>query len=384
MSSSPTSTTMHQKPRDRAAAEELPRDRAAAEEPPRDRAMAEELPRDGAVVEDLPRDHAAGEELVGASPAAAEIRRQIEAFAASDLPVLVEGEAGTGKGLVARLIHRAGPRAGRPFVEVRAGRLRDEQFERELFGWTPAGVAGGAAAHREGLAGVADGGTLFLDEVSELSPAAQAKLLRFLDARSILPLGGGSPRPLDIRVIASSRRDLRAESRSGRFRADLYFRLRGLLIRLPALRERREDVGPLVESFLARFAARQDRPVPEIAPEAMELLLGHAWEGNVRELAGEIENALSATPLGSPITPASLSLLPDLGELPEEGRARLRAYRRDQERTMIVETLESLHWNVSAAARRLGLSRVGLSKKIKVLGLHRPTTLRTLPPRPRR
>jgi DNA-binding NtrC family response regulator len=325
----------------------------------------------------------ATDELVGTSPAVCELRRQIEAFAASDLAVLIEGEAGTGKGLVARLLHRAGPRADRPFVEVRAGRLRDEQFERELFGWTPSGVAGGAA-HREGLAGVADGGTLFVDEVSELSPAAQAKLLRFLDARTILPVGAGSARPLDLRIIASTRRDLRAEARSGRFRADLYFRLRGLLLRLPALRERREDVAPLVESFLARFAARSDRPVPALAPEALELLLGHAWEGNVRELGAEIENALAATPSGSPITPASLSLLPDLGELPAEGRARLRAYRRDQERTMIVETLEGLHWNVSAAARRLGLSRVGLSKKIKVLGLHRPSTLRALPPRPRR
>ncbi len=320
------------------------------------------------------------EELAGTSPAAVELRRQVEAFAASELPVLVEGEAGTGKGLVARLIHRAGPRAGRPFVEVRAARLRDEQFERELFGWTPQGVAGGAA-HREGLAGVADGGTLFLDEVSELSPAAQAKLLRFLDCRAILPAGAAGPRALDLRIVTSSRRDLRAEAHSGRFRADLYFRLRGLLLRLPTLRERREDLQPLVASFLARFAARHGRPVAALAPEALELLLGHAWEGNVRELAAEIEGAVLATPPGAPIAAASLSLLPDLGELPGEGRARLRAYRRDQERTMIVETLESLHWNVSAASRRLGLSRVGLSKKIKVLGLHRPATLRALPPR---
>jgi DNA-binding NtrC family response regulator len=323
------------------------------------------------------------EELVGTSLAVGELRRQIQAFAASELPLLVEGETGTGKGLVARLIHGAGARAGRPFVEVRAGRLRDEQFERELFGWTPQGVAGGGA-HREGLAGAADGGTLFLDEVSELSPLGQAKLLRFLDSRAILPLGASRPRLLDLRIIASSRRDLRAEAHSGRFRADLYFRLRGLLLRLPALRERRDDLPPLVGSFLARFAARHGRPVAALDPEALELLLGHAWEGNARELAAEIERAVQATPPGAPITAASLSLLPDLGELPEEGRARLRAYRRDQERTMIVETLESLHWNVSAAARRLGLSRVGLSKKIKVLGLHRPPTLRTLPARPRR
>jgi two-component system response regulator PilR (NtrC family) len=323
------------------------------------------------------------DELAGTSPAARELRQQIEAFALSDLPVLLEGEAGTGKGLAARLIHRSGPRASRAFVEVRAGRLRDEQFERELFGWTPRGAASGAA-HREGLAGVADGGTLFLDEVSELSPAAQAKLLRFLDSRAILPLGAGSARTLDLRIIASSRRDLRAESHSGRFRADLYFRLRGLLLRLPSLRDRREDLQPIVESFLARFSERQGRPVPALAPEALELLLGHTWEGNIRELGAEIEGALTATPPGQPITAASLSLLPDLGELPVEGRARLRAYRRDQERTMIVETLESLHWNVSAAARRLGLSRVGLSKKIKVLGLHRPATLRAVSPRPRR
>jgi two-component system NtrC family response regulator len=325
----------------------------------------------------------ATDELAGTSPAAGELRRQIEAFAASDLPVLLEGEAGTGKGLVARLIHRAGARADRPFVEVRAAQLRDEQFERELFGWTPKGVAGGGA-HREGLAGVADGGSLFLDEVSELSPLAQAKLLRFLDSRAMLPLGASRPRALDVRVIASSRRDLRAEAHSGRFRSDLYFRLRGLLLRVPALRDRREDLPALVAGLLARLVARHRRPVAAFDPEALELLLGHAWEGNVRELGTEVERALLATPPGAPITAASLSLLPDLGELPCEGRARLRAYRRDQERTMIVETLESLHWNVSAASRRLGLSRVGLSKKIKVLGLHRPATLRVLPPRPRR
>ncbi len=329
------------------------------------------------------RMHRVPEELAGTSPAIRELRRQIAAFAASDLPLLVEGEAGTGKGLVARLVHRAGTRAVRPFVEVRAAHLRDEWFERELFGWTPRGVAGGGA-HREGLAGVADGGTLFLDEVSELAPVAQAKLLRFLDSRTIIPVGAPRPRALDLRIVASSRRDLRAEAHSGRFRADLYFRLRGLLVRLPPLRERREDLAPLVASFVARFAARLGRPVPELDPEALELLLGHPWEGNARELAAEIEHAVAATAPGAPITPASLSLLPDLGELPAEGRARLRAYRRDQERTMIVETLESLHWNVSGAARRLGLSRVGLSKKIKVLGLHRPPTLRALPSRPRR
>ncbi|HEY8022132.1 MAG TPA: sigma 54-interacting transcriptional regulator [Thermoanaerobaculia bacterium] len=325
----------------------------------------------------------ATEELAGTSPAVRELRRQIEALAASDLPLLIEGEAGTGKGLVARVLHRAGPRAERPFIEVRAARLRDDQFERELYGCRP-GASSGGADHREGLAGAADGGTLFLDEVGDLSPVAQAKLLRFLDSRAILPLGAGRPLPVDLRIVASTRRDLHAEAHSGRFRTDLYFRLRGLLIRLPALRDRREDMKPLVESFLARFAARHGRPVSTLDPEALELLLGHPWEGNVRELAHEIECAVLATAPGAPIMPASLSLLPDLGELPCEGRARLRAYRRDQERTMIVETLEGLRWNVSAAARRLGLSRVGLSKKIKILGLVRPAPIRTLPLRPHR
>jgi len=323
-------------------------------------------------------------ELAGDSPAIAALRREIAALAASELPVLVEGEAGTGKGLVARLLHRAGPRADRPFVEIRAAFLRDEQFERELFGWSARGTAGGTE-HHEGLAGAADGGTLFLDEVSELPPLAQAKLLRFLDSRLILPLGAARPRAVDVRIIASTRRDLRADSHAGRFRADLYFRLRGLLLRLPPLRDRREDLKPLVEGLLLRFATRHGRLVdgaaPPLADDALELLLSHSWEGNVRELAHEVERAVLAGAPGAPIKATDLSLLPDLGELPNEGRARLRAYRRDQERTMIVETLESLSWNVSAAARRLGLSRVGLSKKIKILGLHRPATLRARPRR---
>jgi DNA-binding NtrC family response regulator len=307
-------------------------------------------------------------ELVGVSTAMRELLAQTEVVAGTDLPVLLEGEPGAGKGLVARTLHRLGPRAGRPFVIVDCSCLQGESFEAELFGQSPEGLA---HDHREGLAGAADGGTLFFDEVADLGPDSQAKLVRFVDSRLVRPLGPARPRPVDVRLLCATRRDLRSEVRAGRFRADLYYRLRGILLRIPSLRDRREDLPLLVEHLLTGLGARFDKRV-RMSAAGLASLLTHPWEGNVRELASALERGILRTPAGGEIAPEALALR-TLGPAPEPAaEGGLRGYRHEQERAIVVEALERTRWNVSAAARQLGLSRVGLSKKIKTLGLSRP------------
>jgi DNA-binding NtrC family response regulator len=308
-------------------------------------------------------------DLVGGSPAMRELRQQIEQVAATDVTVLIEGEPGSGKSLVAQVLHRLGRRAGRPFVRVDAAGLGEEFFDSELFGYRP-GVFPEAPEVREGLAGVADGGTLFFDAVDRLPADSQGKLARFLDSRLVQPLGAAHPRPIDVRFLATSRIDLRSQVRAGRFRSDLYYRLRGFLLRVPSLRDRLEDLPAHVDHLLTRYGARYGKTIAGISPAALEILLAHPFENNLRELENEIEQAVLRTPSGRALSPESLPLT---ATTEGGGEVKLRQYRREQERSMVVEALEATHWNVSAAARRLGLSRVGLSKKIKTLGLRRPT-----------
>ncbi len=224
---------------------------------------------------------------------------------------------------------------------------------------------------REGLAGVADGGTLFFDSVDQLPADSQGKLARFLDSRLVQPLGAAHPRPIDVRFLATSRIDLRSQVRAGRYRSDLYYRLRGFLLRVPSLRDRLEDLPAHVDHLLTRYGARFGKTIAGISPAALEILLAHPFENNLRELENEVEQAVLRTPSGRALSPESLPLTAATED--GGGEVKLRQYRREQERSMVVEALEATHWNVSAAARRLGLSRVGLSKKIKTLGLRRPT-----------
>jgi two-component system, NtrC family, response regulator AtoC len=310
-------------------------------------------------------------DLIGGSAVMGALRHQIEQVAPTDVTVLIEGEPGSGKGEVARVLHRLSRRAGRPFVRVDAPGLAEEFFDSELFGYLP-GVFPEAPEVREGLAEVADGGTLFFDGVDDLPGDSQGKLARFLDSRLVQPLGAAHPRPIDVRVLATSRVDLRAAVRQGVYRADLYYRLRGFLLRVPSLRDRREDLPALVQHFLARSSARYGKPVAGLSPAALAALLAHPFEDNLRELESEIEQAVLRTAPGKVLQAESFPLTA-AGEGAETGEIKLRQYRRDQERAMVVEALEATRWNVSAAARRLGLSRVGLSKKIKALGLRRPS-----------
>jgi NtrC-family two-component system response regulator AlgB len=239
--------------------------------------------------------------------------------ASSDASILLQGENGTGKGVLARAIHARSPRAERPFVTVNCPTLSEELLASELFGHAR-GAFTGALRDQEGRVEAAEGGTLFLDEIGEISPALQAKLLRFLQEKRFERIGENRTRTADVRVLAATNRDLERDVREGRFREDLLFRLNVIEVRVPALRERPEDVVRLARRFASFFARAAGRPAPELAPEAERALLAYAWPGNVRELRNAMERAIILWPsrtLGPEALPdriaAHASALPLLG-----------------------------------------------------------------------
>ncbi len=231
------------------------------------------------------------ERLVGESAAMRKVREQVRAVAASHGTVLITGESGSGKEVVARAVHDLSPRAGGPFLAVNCAALNESLLESELFGHER-GAFTGADKLRKGRFELADGGTLLLDEVSEVSPQIQAKLLRVLQERAFERVGSSTTIGVDVRIVATSNRDLPKAASMGEFRQDLFFRLNVLPIQLPALRERLDDVGVLAEHFMTRFAAREGRRRPVIEPGALELLANYAWPGNVRELQNICERAV--------------------------------------------------------------------------------------------
>jgi NtrC-family two-component system response regulator AlgB len=234
-------------------------------------------------------------ELESAAPAMHAVLDVVAPVAASEAVVLLRGENGTGKGVLARVLHARGPRSDRPFVVVNCPTLSEELLASELFGHAR-GAFTGAVRDQPGKVEAADGGTLFLDEIGEISPGLQAKLLRFLQDKHFERVGETLTRSADVRIIAATNRDLEADVRAGRFREDLLYRLNVIEIRLPPLRERREDIERLAERFLAFFARAARRPVPELSPTALEALRAYAWPGNVRELRNAIERAVILWP----------------------------------------------------------------------------------------
>ncbi|HWP35793.1 MAG TPA: sigma-54 dependent transcriptional regulator [Thermodesulfobacteriota bacterium] len=255
--------------------------------------------------------------LIGRSPKMRAVFELIKTVAPVDSTVLILGETGTGKELVAREIHEASERRGKPFVAVSCGAIPETLLESELFGHDR-GAFTGATRARPGKFEAADGGTIFLDEIGEIPPAVQHKLLRVLQEKEIERLGETRPVKVDVRVIAATHRDLEAMMREGRFREDLYYRLNVVPIRIPPLRERPEDIPLLAAHFLRRFAERFKKPVTGIAPAALQALLTYPWPGNVRELEHAIERAvimspgteLTDIPLGLPAARAGSGLLP--------------------------------------------------------------------------
>jgi DNA-binding NtrC family response regulator len=284
-----------------------------------------------------------------------------------DFPVLLLGESGTGKELVARALHANGPRGQGPFVGVNCGAIAEGLLESELFGAVK-GAYTGAVRDRPGLVEAAEGGVLFLDEIGEMSLALQAKLLRVLQEKRLRRVGGNEELRIDVRVISATNRDLAQEVTSGRFREDLYYRLKVVQVEVPPLRERREDIPLLVDHFLTRLAEESDRARPELAPECLERLVAHDWPGNVRELQNEITRmfALGGETLG-PELAMHLSSAPRTGATGMQSLVGRRMV--DVESELIRATLEATGGKRGEAARMLGIPRRTFYNRLKALGI---------------
>ena len=292
----------------------------------------------------------------------------VSQVAPSDLPVLVQGETGTGKELVVRALHQASGRASARLVTVNCGAISPNLLESELFGHKR-GAFTGATQDKTGLVVAADGGTLFLDEVGELPGELQVKLLRTLQFGEVLPVGSTRPLRVDVRVLAATNRDLESEVDSGGFREDLLYRLNVITLDLPPLRERRDDILPLFYHFLER--AHGDRPggLPTVTPEVERTLVDHDWPGNVRELENEAQRLLAVTRPGDDLTVDRLSrrLTRDHSGADADGAAPRNLA--EHERAVIEQHLRAADGNRTHAAKSLGISREGLRKKMKRLGL---------------
>jgi len=313
----------------------------------------------------------------------AEMRRAFEIadrVAATDSTVLILGESGTGKDLLAQEIHARSPRAGKPFIAVNCAALPENLIESELFGYER-GAFTGAAQQKKGKFELAHGGTLFLDEIGDMNPVTQAKVLRALENRTIERLGGSQSIPVDVRVISATHRDLPAEINAGKFREDLFYRLRVVTIELPSLREHKEDIPVLAESFLQMHCKRLNRSV-QLSREAHSALERYDWPGNVRELKNALERSMVLTP-GNEIC---------VKDLPEEvvtgkvlthkenngntdtgmNERDFREAKRKFEVAWITKQLSSHRWNVSRTAATIGLHRQSLQEKLRELGIRRP------------
>jgi two-component system nitrogen regulation response regulator NtrX len=316
-------------------------------------------------------------EIVGSSRGVKQVIERLEKVAPTPARVLITGENGTGKELVARAIHLLSSRARGPFVEVNCAAIPTELIESELFGHVK-GSFTGAFADRAGKFELADGGTLFLDEIGDMSLSAQAKVLRALEEGAISRVGSGKTQEVDVRVVAATNKDLKAEIAAGRFREDLLYRLNVVPIEVPPLRARRADVPQLVEHFvgqLGRTGGLQPKP---FAPEAVQRLAAHAWPGNIRELRNAVERLLILT-TGPAVTAQDVERIASVGTSDAAGgteaadvagapwmrAATFEAFKQVAERTYILAKLKENDWNVSETARTLEMPRSNLYKKIE-------------------
>ena len=312
--------------------------------------------------------------IIGASPRIQEVFETVRKVAKADSTVLLCGESGTGKELFARQIHQWSKRAGGPFVSINCGALPENLLESELFGHVR-GSFTGAVKDKEGLFQVARGGSFFLDEVGETSQAIQVKLLRILQEREIIPVGGSKPVKVDVRVVAATNADLEREVERGNFRADLFYRLNVIPVTLPPLRERREDIPLLVAHFLQQYCEVSERPLLDLSDEAMHLLTQYAWPGNVRELENVIERGVILEE-GDRLTAASLperlraqpAPPAEGGSTPSSGR-NLTGTLEDVEREYMMKVLEVTGWQKKKASTILGINSSTLYRKIQRYGL---------------
>jgi formate hydrogenlyase transcriptional activator len=307
------------------------------------------------------------EQVIGKSPALETVLEQVECVAPTDSTVLIQGETGTGKELIARAIHNISSRCGRPFVKLNCAAIPLDLLESELFGHEK-GAFTGAIAQKLGRFETADKGTLFLDEVGDIPLALQPKLLRVLQEQEFERLGGTRTHQVDVRLVAATNRDLTEMVKRSGFRSDLYYRLNVFPIQLPPLRERREDIPALVEHFVDILSRRMGKQIEEIPPHVMSMFTSHSWPGNIRELQNFIERSV--------ILSAGTVLSPPLEELkrapePESSQA---VTLEDVERDHIRKTLDQTHWVVAGpngAAARLGIKRSTLYFRMQKLGISR-------------
>jgi two-component system response regulator HydG len=312
--------------------------------------------------------------IVGEGAVMRTLAARVDRVARSNLPVLIRGETGTGKELVARSIHNRSPRRSGPFVTENCAAIADSLLEAELFGHEQ-GAFTGADKARDGLFARANGGTLFIDEVGDMSPAMQVKLLRVLQDGEVRRLGGQRTLNVDVRILAATHKDLDVLVKTGQFREDLLFRLAVLEVRLPSLRERPEDIPTLAEHFLSRLADENGKDTPILGEAALDALLSHDWPGNVREL----ENAVRVAALfstGDVLDPDALPFrrrgraAPSQGAAdPDVSYADLRANLEERERTYVRNILGGARGNKAEAARKLGITRYALYRTMKRLGI---------------
>jgi two-component system nitrogen regulation response regulator NtrX len=319
----------------------------------------------------LTRELKRRQQMIGESSAMQRLREEILRAAPSRARVLVLGENGTGKELVAAAVHETSPRKSEPFVKVNCAAIPRDLIESELFGHEK-GAFTGAMTRKEGKFDLADGGSLLLDEIGDMSLETQAKLLRVLEEGEFERLGGKAPIKVDVRVISSTNKDLLAEIKRGTFREDLYFRIAAIPIRVPALKERKEDIPLLVRHFVRVFCEENNRSLKQFSDEAMARLVAYDWPGNVRELKNVVERLVIMTdervltdvglaPLGQAgkieASPASAKTLGDLVD--------------DYEKALVVAELNRTGWNISQAAAKLGMDRANLHRKMRRYGISR-------------
>ncbi len=318
------------------------------------------------------------EKIIGRSRKMRQVFSMVEKIAGSETTILINGETGTGKGMIARSIHRLSRRHSKPFVAINCGAIPENLLESELFGHVR-GAFTGATAAKPGKFELAAGGTIFLDEIGDMSSDLQVKLLRVLEDREFEPVGGCRTQKADVRIIAATHRDLEEEVQKGTFREDLFYRLYVIPIALPPLKERRSDIAPLIEYFLDEFGGINGTRPLGVTEAAMTLLMAHAWPGNVRELKNLMERLvilksgewIEPADLPRRIRPAKDCVAPGI-EISEEGIC-LNTAVSEFEKSLIYQSLEKTDWVKNKAAKLLHLNRTTLVEKIKRYRLERCT-----------
>lgn len=315
------------------------------------------------------RDASEASRPIGKSPSFIEVVKLAETVAPTDSTLLLSGDSGTGKEVIARYVHALSERGSGPFVSINCGALPENLLESELFGHIK-GAFTGAVRDKQGLFVAARGGTFFLDEVGEMTPATQVKVLRVLQERELVPVGATETIPVDVRIIAATNRDLEEEIRRGSFRSDLYYRLNVITLHLPPLKDRSEDIPLLTEHFLQRFAARRNLPPPKISAEALAALQHYDWPGNVRELENALERAVVLSPAGEiPVSALPARITSRKSEPLVSDRLPPNPSLEIIERAYILWVLQSEAGNKTRAAEVLGIDPSTLYRKLVRYGI---------------